>query len=146
MSDCGLAIVSHEMNMMIALTFHCKAKTIWGFWNVKFYFFFTLYSTTLRQWTSFLFLFSPTLNIAHIAVPWSLKAQHFSARNSHWDQSPEIEMQRICFIGQLQPNKSKYVFWSCLCASHIQGEWEWLYDINNIAVAWYEVTCLHTWT
>lgn len=95
----------------------------------------------------FFFFFIPlTLNIAHMAVPWSLKAQHFSASNSHWDQSPEMEMQRICFIGQLQTNKSKYVFWSCFCADCFLRELKWLCDINNRGVAWYQVTCLHTWT
>lgn len=112
-------MASPKIRLKIAPTFLCWPKTLWGFWNVSFI---SLYSPTLRQWTPFIFIyffFLPlTVNIAHISVPWSLKAQHFSASNSHWDQSPEMEMQRICFIGQLQTNKSKYVF---VCRLHPEG-------------------------
>jgi len=48
------ALVSPEMSMMIAPTFHCRVKTLGGFGNVKTYFF-SLYSTTLRQRTTSFF-------------------------------------------------------------------------------------------
>lgn len=72
------------------------------------------------------------LNIAQSAAPWSLKAQHFSSSNSHWDESPE--MDRVCFIEQLQTNTSKYIFWSYLRANCFLRSWKGFSDIDNISM------------
>lgn len=83
------AIVSPEMSMMIAPTFHSRAKTLGGFWNVKTYFF-SLYSTTLRQRTTFFFppwtlltsLFPEAWkhNISQPATPTGTKAQRWKCK------------------------------------------------------------------
>lgn len=130
------AIVSPETSMMIAPTFHCRAKTLRGFWNVKTYFFF-LYSTTLRQrttpphphpppWTLLTSLFPEAWkhNISQPATPTGTKTQRWKCKGY------------VLLDSCRQINLNMYFGHVCVPTAS-WGSWKWLCDINNIAAAWW---------
>lgn len=129
------AIVSPEMSMMIAPTFHRRTKTLWGFWKVKTYFF-SLYSTTLRQpplpppppppsWTLLTSLFPEAWkhNISQPAAPTGTKAQRWKCKGY------------VLLDSCRQINLNMYFGHVCVPTAS-WGSWKWLCDINNSSVVW----------